>query len=120
MQREIWYSHEGRVWHFHKGKFYIQTITKVENGKPIEWGVEEKEGWINANGTYGFHKVKYNVWIATDIASGARVAKAATRKACAEFIDANKVIIQRAKESDDYKVICKRLFKIMNGVMLND
>lgn len=116
MWKEKWYSYEGKVWHFRKGKFYIQTITKVENGKPVEWGAKEKEGWINANGTYGFHKEKYNVWIATDIASGARVAKAATRKACAEFIDANKVAIQRAKESNDYTVACKRFFKIMNGV----
>ena len=108
------------MWHFRKGKFYIQTVIKVENGNPIEWDAEEKEGWINTNGTYGFHKVKYNVWIATDIASGTRVAKAATRKACAEFIDANKAAIQRVKESDNYAVVCKRLFKITEGVMLND
>ena len=98
---------------FHKGNFYIQVIKEIKNGRPFDFGLEEKEGWIDESNTYGFHKVKYNVWIATDIASGARVAKATTRKACAEFIDANKAIIQRAKETDNYIAVCKRLNRII-------
>ena len=94
---------------FHKGKFFIQNVKEIRYGRPFDFDFEEKEGWIDESNTYGFHKVKYNVWICTDITSGARVAKAPTRKACVEFVEINKELIEEIRGHINYKIACDRL-----------
>lgn len=57
-------------------------------------------GWTD--GEYGYHKLRYNKWAATDIVSGTRIYVASTRKECAEWCEGNKDKIEARREEPSY------------------
>lgn len=83
---------------FHKETFLIQEHT----------GIKEISGWVDETNTYGFHKINKSsgtllCWVATDLKSGARIARGKTRKECVEWIKNNKDLIDKLREKEEYK-----------------
>lgn len=98
---------------FHRGTFNIQIITAVENLKPVDFGLEEVEGWIDNTNTYGFYKKvtpkgKVLSWVATDLASGTRIISGKTRKECADWIENNISNIINKKNTSNYTTVVER------------
>lgn len=85
---------------FKKKDFFIHKVDDT-----IE---QTKGGWIDTSGNYGFHKILRKsgtvyFWVATDIATGLRICKAATRTACAKWIETNQDLIAHQKSKPEYK-----------------
>lgn len=82
---------------FHKGNFIIQNIP---NAPTV---IDVVSGWIDESNIYGFYK--YNkVWKATDLMSGTLITTMPTRKACVEYIGANKERLTQARETQKYRI----------------
>lgn len=74
---------------FHKATIALQMVDAAENA------IEYVSGWLSENGTIGFHRTSDGKrWVATDIASGARICIGDTRKECAEWCEINRKKIE--------------------------
>lgn len=74
---------------FHKGTIALQMIDAAENA------IEYVSGWLSEDGAIGFHRTSDGKkWVATDIASGARICVGDTRKKCAAWCEDNKEKIE--------------------------
>ncbi len=74
---------------FHKGTIALQMIDAAENA------IEYVSGWLSEDGAIGFHRTSDGKkWVATDIASGARICVGDTRKECAAWYEDNKEKIE--------------------------
>lgn len=92
---------------FHRKAFLIQEHT----------GVKEIKSWVDETYTYGFHKVErvsgtLMWWVATDLQSGARIAKGRTRKECVDWIEQNKDKLDKLRQKDEYKQVVQNFERL--------
>lgn len=74
---------------FRKATIALQMIDAAENA------IEYVSGWLSEDGAIGFHRTSNGKrWVATDIASGARICVGDTRKECAAWCEDNKEKIE--------------------------
>jgi len=74
---------------FRKATIALQMIDVAENT------IEYVSGWLSEDGAIGFHRTSDGKrWVATDIASGARICVGDTRKECAAWCEDNKEKIE--------------------------
>ena len=97
---------------FHKGCFPIQGHHYMPER------IKVVEGWIEESNTYGFYKYG-KVWKATDLMSGTLIITLPTRKACVEWIEENSERIEKAKETQNYRIKVDD-FKILIEEELHD
>lgn len=82
---------------FRKATIALQMIDAAENA------IEYASGWLSEDGTIGFHHTSNGKrWVATDIASGARICTGATRKECAAWCEENAQKIENRKSEPFY------------------
>lgn len=91
----------------HKKYFLIQEHT----------GVREIKSWVDETYTYGFHKIERASgtlmwWVATDLQSGARIAKGRTRKECIEWIEQNEDKLDKLRQKEEYKQVVQNFERL--------
>lgn len=87
---------------FHRLTYPIFMIPEVEDrGEPR---IETHSGWADENEQFGFFNTGKR-WVATDLRSGRMITRGATRKACAEWIEANRTKLELKYASKEYQVM---------------
>ena len=95
---------------FHKYTFYTRSIPQCEQK------VKQETGWTDESYTYGFSKFMDKFWVATDLATGARITKGKTRKECAEWIQANETLILNRRKQPIYSQMVMEFKEILKEI----
>ena len=65
--------------------------------------IEMRKGWTDETYTYGFFNTG-KMFVATDLRSGRWIVRKKTRKECVAWIEENKELLEKKKNTQEYQV----------------